>query len=136
MDVILYAAINKSGDRLLNVIDTITLDGQIEIYRKFELFSQRLRQPGLHTAITVIAADSKKQFSDILDVGDLIKDIRTILILPDRNHATVSHGHSLYPRFISYVDSDFKDVAAVLSRMSEQFQANKKQTGGENKWQN
>ncbi len=48
---------------------------------------------------------------------DLIGDIRIILILPDTEGDTISLGHKLYPRFASYADGNFKDVAAVLEKM-------------------
>ena len=38
---------------------------------------------------------------------------------------TISTGHRLRPRYISYTDGNFKDVAAVLNKMDELFRRNK-----------
>jgi len=46
--------------------------------------------------------------------------MRIILILPDEDNETITMGHTLFPRFSTYADSDFKDVAAVLKKMIRQ----------------
>jgi hypothetical protein len=40
------------------------------------------------------------------------------LILPDDDPGTTVLAHTLRPRLITYRDSDFLDVASVLSRMN------------------
>jgi hypothetical protein len=52
--------------------------------------------------------------------------MKTIVILPDSNPDTVAKGHILRPRFLSYCDGDFQDVAAVLSRMIENSETDEK----------
>jgi hypothetical protein len=47
----------------------------------------------------------------------LFGNIKIVLILPDRNNETIVIGHKLRPRFLSYTDSDFIDVAVVLENM-------------------
>ena len=37
--------------------------------------------------------------------------------LPDREANTITIGHSLHPRFLTYIDSDFVELAGVLVRM-------------------
>ena len=44
---------------------------------------------------------------------------RTFLILPDNDEETFSNRITLNPRFISYMDINFEDVA-VLAKMIEQ----------------
>jgi len=53
----------------------------------------------------------------MLGIRDLLAETKIILLLPDRKRATVSKGHNLYPRFLTYMDGDFSDVAAVLQKM-------------------
>ncbi|MCJ7779472.1 MAG: hypothetical protein MUQ27_01475, partial [Acidimicrobiia bacterium] len=47
-------------------------------------------------------------------IRDLLDRIRIILILPDRNKDTINKGHTLFPRFLTYVDGNFDWVTAVL----------------------
>ena len=51
------------------------------------------------------------------DIHDLLIDIRLIIILPDRQADTIEIAHALHPRFLSYIDNNFKDVNVVLNRM-------------------
>ncbi|MCG6535460.1 MAG: hypothetical protein L7F78_12400, partial [Syntrophales bacterium LBB04] len=82
---------------------------------------ERLLVPLGDLSIAVICVSSQKEFSSLLAIKDLFKDMRIILILPDRERATVSKGHGLKARFLSYKDSDFSDVAAVLHHMVEKM---------------
>ncbi len=52
-----------------------------------------------------------------------MKDISIIYCAPcqDGEKDTVTNGHKLYPRFISYADGNFKDVASVLGKMLEEI---------------
>ncbi|NVM57217.1 MAG: hypothetical protein HWN51_03755 [Desulfobacterales bacterium] len=67
--------------------------------------------------IAVLLAASREELSDILSIRDLLTDIRVILVLPDRDDDTIAKGHTLRPRFFTYADSDFVEIAAVLSKM-------------------
>lgn len=110
----------KYAVRLRGIIESLVPKDNWEIFRTVETLSFRLRRPGYRPAIAVFLASSRKDLADILSIHDLLCDIRTILILPDREDDTVALGHALYPRFLSYIDSDFKDVAAVLEKMVRQ----------------
>jgi hypothetical protein len=62
-------------------------------------------------------ASSREDLEAILSIVELFYDLRIILILPDRKKETISKGLKLYPRYLSYADGDFSDVAAVLEKM-------------------
>ena len=66
--------------------------------------------------VAVILAASEEDLLTILSISDLLYDVRFILILPDREDITVAIGHSS-GRFMSYADSDFREVTAVLGKM-------------------
>jgi len=50
-------------------------------------------------------------------LSDWLWDTRIILILPDRDRETITNGLKLRPRFFTYADEDFGEVAAVLAKM-------------------
>ena len=58
-----------------------------------------------------------EQLRDVLSIRHLFDNIKIVLILPDRKNETIVIGHKLRPRFLSYTDGDFKDIAAVLKKM-------------------
>ena len=105
------------GTKLLGIIEGLAVNGKIEIYRSIDSLVQRLRKPTFDIDIFILMAANKKQLSDILLIKEKLRDIKIILILPDRKSDTISRGHELYPRFVSYIDSDFKEVGAVMEKM-------------------
>ncbi len=121
MKLLLYAGAGKVGKRLKGCIDPMVSDQALEIHRTINSFKQRLCRPVGDIAIAVILADSHQKFNNILNIEKLLEDIKTIIILPDRKNKTVSKVHTLYPRFVSYADSDFKDVSAVIAKILEKY---------------
>lgn len=108
---------NGQGKRLEQIVEAQVSDQQKEIYQSIERLSQRLRQPLFGEIIGVFFAENLQDISELLSIRHLLRDIRIILVLPDREENTVSQGHALKPRFLSYAESDFTDVAAVMRKM-------------------
>jgi len=108
---------NDAGKRLQDVIDGVAPEIDTEIYRTVENLSSRLRRRLGDLAVVVLYAASRKELQEILQIRDLLDDVPVLLILPDREAETFSEGLNLFPRFISFEDTDFTDVSAVLGRM-------------------
>ena len=106
-----------AGERLNTVIQTFVPKREIETFETVETLSERLRQPKNDEDIAIFLATSKEELRELLCVGHFLGDRRVILILPDREKDTISKAHTLGPRFLAYADSNFIDVAAVLSKM-------------------
>jgi type III secretion system FlhB-like substrate exporter len=118
MSVIYYSSNdNETALRLQEIIEAATQEENIEIYQSMEGLSKRLRQPDLENNIAVVLISAMAEIFQICSIKRLSNDIRVILILPDRSPEVISAGYKLHPRFISYADSDFKEVAIVLRRM-------------------
>ena len=116
--VILYTRVMVgAGEKLVQCIQITTPAQDTEIYDSIDQFSQRLRQPRGELTVAVIVANSKEDLINLLFIRNLLQDIRIILVLPDREKDTIEKGHRLYPRFMSYVDSDLQEVAAVLNNV-------------------
>jgi hypothetical protein len=127
MNLLLYQSTNNgSGERLREVIHTLFSKEQTETYTSIEDLSFRLHQSMFDVDLAILLASSKSELLDLILLRDLLLGVRIILILPDKKRDTISRGHSLYPRYLSYVDSDFKDVAAVLDKMMKIDQLNNK----------
>jgi len=113
----IYCNKKNTGQGILNIIKTHVPADKIEAYQTIEHLSGRLFEPRGDLIIMVLMASSSQDLLDLLLIRDLFYDIPIILILPDRKKDTVKKGHKFYPRFISYMDSDFSDVSLVLSNM-------------------
>lgn len=118
MNLIFYGTeTDEPGKRLQRVLEAVVPEKKREICRTIEGLCQRLRRPVDDLDIAVLLAASREELSDILSIRDLLTDIRVILVLPDRADDTIAKGHTLRPRFFTYADSDFVEIAAVLSKM-------------------
>lgn len=82
-----------------------------------ENLCNRLRQFRNDKMLAIIMAATQEELVDVILIHDLLVDIPIILVLPDREKETISKGTKLHPRFISYMDSDFSDIQAVLEKM-------------------
>ena len=128
MEVLLYATeADDAGKRLARIITTTLAGLDIQVCQSINSLTQKLRQPRDCFFIVVLLAHNKKELSNILSLKDLFWDLRLILILPDQEKNTIAKGHKLYPRFLSYIDSDFKVVAAVLEKMLKHLRSQKLQ---------
>lgn len=118
MKLLFYSRLmEREGEQLLRLIKRMVSEEKTEIYRTIASLSNRLRQPIEDLNIAVLLTFSREDLLNILSIRELFWNLRIILILPDREDDTIAKGHILRPRFLSYLDSDFAEVAAVLGNM-------------------
>jgi hypothetical protein len=124
MSWLLYLSDNSGlEDRLFKVIDASVPKSDFEICRSPQDLSKRLRQPCLDVRVMVLCIESKEAWREILSLRDLLSERKNILILPDEDEDTMAEVFTLSPRFITWVDSDFRDLGAVLKRMLDLYDA-------------
>ena len=131
-NIILFANGKRAavGNRLQKSIESVVSCQHLEIQRSIKDLSERLNRFPREIDLAVLLAASKDQLSELLSLRELLNDVRIILILPDRGRETISQGHLLRPRFLSYADGDLTDVIAVLSKMLERLNRNSKDERG------
>lgn len=115
--LIYYTDATEAGESLKQAIEQSVQDETIEVYRDIGALSQRLHRPSFDLSVVILFCCSKDDLMEVLTLQNLLKDVRIILILPDDDDDTLAKGHALGPRFLSYRDQGFHDVAGVLSRM-------------------
>jgi len=124
MELLLYSASKQQAEeRIHDIIEGIIPIDDIGICRSIESLSIRLRQFRKNLSLAIILAATQEELVDVLLIRELLDDIPIILILPNRQKEAISTGSKLHPRFISYMDSDFLDVKAVLDKMVSRFVA-------------
>ncbi len=125
MKVLYYGTNNHyDGNRLQKAIESIVPIEDTEIYREIEQLGKRLRLPTCDISISVFFTKNKAELFDLVLLKDALLNLRIILILPDEDEETINMGHTLFPRFVTYVDSDFMDVQAVMRKMIQQERSN------------
>jgi hypothetical protein len=119
VELIYYSARNGGPDeRLRRVIELFFPKESSGIYGNAADLAGALRKSSDASTIVLIRAASKDDLKIVLDMKDLLMDRRIILVLPDRDTSTIAMGHILRPRLLSFEDSDFFEIAAVLTRMT------------------
>ena len=115
---------NIAAEKLQFIIESEIPDQQLEIFYSIEGLSDRLSQSARGNCTAVILAANINDLESLFTLKNLLTDIRIILILPDRSEEVISMGYKLHPRFLSYMDSEFGEVAVVLKKMIELMKGN------------
>jgi hypothetical protein len=119
MRFILYSAsTNKAGSRLLKTVRALNAHKPYLCCATIAALIEGLRKPKSSDVVAILCPSSNDDLNQLLVIRPLLRDARVILILPDGRAQTVSEGHALRPRFVSYADGDFSDVAAVVEKLA------------------
>jgi hypothetical protein len=62
-------------------------------------------------------APTPKELMELVNIGWMLNDIRTIVLLPDHEDSTITMGHLLRPSFLTFCDADIEEVRAVLNNI-------------------
>jgi hypothetical protein len=65
----------------------------------------------------VLMAESSADLESFAAIRGRLEQVYFILVLPDASEDTIACGHRLRPRFVTYRDSDFHEIEAVLNRL-------------------
>jgi len=115
--IIFYSDEKGPGKRLLSDIQARIHGYRIDIESSVEALCDRFHHPILDRTIMILVPENREQLEQLVSIGNLINDRPILLVLPDKEPTTISIGHRLYPRFVTYVDSDFSNLVSVLSRL-------------------
>jgi hypothetical protein len=118
MDLFIYSTASETNQKQLeDSFKAFMPKGKIEVFRSFDNLSQRLKLPAQPQSIAVLAPGSRRELQGILSRIDLLRDLRIIVIAPDREVETTAIAHQLRPRYLTYLNGDFGELAAVLGKM-------------------
>ena len=120
MNVLFYIPVTGEGsEKIHGVVEMIAQRAKTEVFQSLNDVSRRLRQPGQSPSVAVLLAGDQKDLVAIASIRHLLSEIPVVLVLPVREENMADMGHTLSPRFLTYADSDFGEVAAVLGKMLE-----------------
>jgi hypothetical protein len=108
---------DEQGKQLQRMVRNMVWQDSMEIFYEFNLFNTRLRYRTGHEDIALLYASTSKDLDDLVACRDLFSNLRLVIVLPDGEEVTIAKGHLLRPRFMSYLDSGFSDISAVLQKM-------------------
>lgn len=120
MIVLLYASHwEEPAERLQRLIQSSFPVEGIEIYRTLSSFQHRLQNPPDLPFIIVLLAGEHHEVFDFRAIDHLLGGTRLILILPDQTEETLHTAHRLRPRYLTFADSDFSELAQVITKMAQ-----------------
>lgn len=120
MKILIYAsryhgASQRLLDSVCNLRDSHRCD--CDHYDELPSLIDALHRCRIGSRLAVLFPSNPNELAKLVALKHLLFDLQIILILPNGKSTTLSHGHALRPRFISYADSDFSDVAAVSDKL-------------------
>ncbi|MFZ7110713.1 MAG: hypothetical protein ACOWYE_03435 [Desulfatiglandales bacterium] len=122
MNVIFYNPLREEQTEVnRELIEHTALAVHTEVFADMKHLTERLRRPSGLLTIAVLYAPRTKDLEALLTIKELIQEVYGVLILPDRKENTISKGHLLRPRFLTYMDADQGDVGLVLTKMIETY---------------
>jgi hypothetical protein len=118
MNIFFFSSAKDGAKKLLlRVLSMIIPKDKITMIGNSDELEAQLKQRMDDRALMVLFAKSRSELMKLISLKKLFGDMRIILILYDHDENTTAMGYKLRPRFMTYADSDFLDVAAVLGRM-------------------
>ena len=101
-------------EKVRRIIDIFVATDSFEIYRSIPEFEKFVRQSLTSDYLIILHASLSQHLEHFVFLRDLLISNKVVLILPDRRRETLMMGHTLRPRFLTYDDGDFLDLASVL----------------------
>ena len=118
MKLIFYCADpNDFSAGLLGQIGSLVPAERLVVCRNFEELQSSLLKSAYDLFAAVLVVSSRHDLVDLLSIREFLTSIRVILVLPDCEQETVSKGHGLKPRFLTWPAWDSCEVIAVLCKM-------------------
>ncbi len=117
-EIILFSTKNnRVGKNMKQVLNSVISERPKKLYTSISKLAHRLQDNMDHDTIGIFLTSDQDELSGLLSIQHLFRSIRVILVVPDREHHTISKGFSLKPRYLSYADGDLSDVAAIMDKM-------------------
>jgi len=118
MAVILYSMDPDPDEQRL--LDRINFT-DTEICRSMETLKRRLNDPGDGRRIVILFVKDHEEMIRLSQTLELYTDLLLIIVLGQDCPQTDRIAHRLRPRYTTYRDGDFRDVALVLQRIIHRY---------------
>ena len=77
--------------------------------------------PFSNIKVAVFFAVTRAEITRILSLGDLMADVKSILVLLDEDKNTMAKVHKLRPRYVTWTDCDPIDTVMVTKRIVDLY---------------
>ena len=119
MNIVYYCPVTDGTFRKMKrTIEIVFPLEKFKILYSLKIMEDHLRSSLADDFIIILQISSFTELQEVTLLKELLIDHRIILILPDDDQGTSVLAHTLRPRLITYRDSDFLDVAEVITRLN------------------
>jgi hypothetical protein len=118
MQLFFYSSKDDQNTRRLEAaVRQAVPESQIGLFKRLADFRQRLQMPVEPDSVAVLSASNRQELLRLQALRELLTEIYVVLVIPDRKKSTIELAHLLLPRFLSSIESDFKDLSQVVNKM-------------------
>ncbi len=122
-------------EKIVNIASTLLPNKQIGIFTNLKEFAVAIQKIYLDCEIIVILVRNRDELVQVLKQEANLKELSTILILPDSDSYTLHQALKLYPRYLSYIQNDYQDIFFVLEKMISKIENRiKGENSGRSNW--
>lgn len=113
---------SESSKKLPLIVKNNIRSEDFELCTSLKDFFKRFRAPNNYSTVLLLI-ENHSDFDELFNVRDFFEGLRVFLILPDREEITISRGNMLFPRFVTYIDSDFDELSAIFRNVLAKYKA-------------
>lgn len=122
MHLILYSGLaGETEKRLISTIVEVIPKINLVFCRTIQELHRALLGPSINILAVLIIISDIQNLESIIPLRERLRYCRVILLLPNSDHELVAAAHTLWPRFVSSIDDDFKEIVSVLKKMINAF---------------
>lgn len=121
--IVYTPSINELERRFLALLEMAIPRKRFEVCYSIGELSTRLGMPLSNVKVAVFFAVTQTEITRILSLGDLMANVKSILVLSDEDKDTMIKAHTLRPRYVTWIDRDLIDVVTVTKRMVDLYDA-------------
>ena len=117
MKVYLYSDQHEAGQELQSLVDKQLKPGCLKIFGNIIEMASSLALSLKSKDIVILFVATMHELEELLLMQETFDDVRLILILPQRDPVTITKGHQLRPRYLTFFDNNMSEVCKVLEKM-------------------
>ena len=107
----------RHSQRLRKAVNSVVEPGDLEVCRDLNCLSEKLLEIKGHESAGVFLIDAPATLESVSARLDPERGLGLIIVLSQWNPVSVRLAHTLRPRLLISVHSDFSEATAVLSRI-------------------
>lgn len=118
MKILVYAPLeDEFSFQLIRMLRGLHDASDLEHFQTLLGLRSRLHRPLLRPAAALLRLPTPGDLAQAVTLRDLLDDVRTVVILPDRKAATERLAQLLSPRFVHYPEQDPAFLVEALRRI-------------------